>query len=217
MDTRTIRETHVTLPDLDDADLDGIDSLEGGVRDFRYGDAQLRELSLSGNQLMDGRIVNLTTQRARLNELNLHRVELSGCDLSGLHWENSRLSRVTFTDCRMLGALWEQVTLDDVVFENCRLDLATLVRVRAAGPVIFSACSLREATFDGCDLTATAFDECELTLAEFGSGVYRAGDMRGNDLSGLRSVTALKKIIIDRGQLQDLAQALVTEQEITVR
>ncbi|MGW5689128.1 pentapeptide repeat-containing protein [Nonomuraea sp. NPDC003754] len=218
MDTRTVRQTSVTLPDLDDVDLDEVDSLEGEhgkLRDFRYAAAHLRELSLSGTQLMDGRVTGLTTQRARLDDLSLHSVEFSGCDLSGLRWENSKLSRVAFTDCKMIGATWEQVTLDDVIFERCRFDLAIFTRVRAAGPVIFSSCSLREAEFSAADLSGVAFDECDLHLTEFDGGTFRDCDLRGNDLSNLRGVTGLKKIIIDRSQLQGLAQAFAAEQEIT--
>ncbi|WP_433373811.1 pentapeptide repeat-containing protein [Streptosporangium sp. CA-115845] len=218
MDTRTVRETSVTLPDLDDADLDEVGSLEGEhgkLRDFRYAEARLRELSLSGTQLMDGRVIGLTTQRVRLEELRLHSVEFSDCDLSGLRWEDSKLSRVTFTDCKLLGAAWENVTLDDVVFERCKLDYTAVTRLRAVGPVIFTGCSLREARFVGSDLSDVAFDECDLHLTEFDGGTYRGCDLRGNDLSGLRGVSALKKIIIDRSQLQGLAQAFAAEQEIT--
>ncbi|GAA4199645.1 hypothetical protein GCM10022252_51720 [Streptosporangium oxazolinicum] len=220
MDTRTVRETSVTLPDLDDADLDEVDSLEGEhgkLRDFRYADARLRELSLSGTQLMDGRVIGLTTQRARLDDLRLHSVEFSDCDLSDLHWEDSKLSRVTFTNCKMLGTVWEGITLDDVVFEGCKLDLAAFTRVRATGSVIFSSCSLRDARFSAADLSSgVAIDDCDLTLAEFDDGKYRDLDLRGNDLSGIRGVSALKHIIIDRPQLQGLAEAFAAEMEITI-
>ncbi|MEU8272094.1 pentapeptide repeat-containing protein [Sphaerisporangium sp. NPDC049002] len=204
---------------MNDADLDDVDSLEGEhgkLRDFRYADARLRELPLSGTQLMDGRITGLTTQRARLEELRLHSVEFSACDLSGLRWEDSKLSRVTFTDCKMLGAAWENVTLDDVVFERCKLDLAAVTRLRAIGPVIFTGCTLREARFVGSDLSDVAFDECDLYLTEFDGGTYRGCDLRRNDLSSLRGVSALKKIIVDRPQLQGLAEAFAAELEITV-
>nr|WP_184547487.1 pentapeptide repeat-containing protein [Streptosporangium becharense]MBB2914842.1 uncharacterized protein YjbI with pentapeptide repeats [Streptosporangium becharense]MBB5820347.1 uncharacterized protein YjbI with pentapeptide repeats [Streptosporangium becharense] len=218
MDTRTVRRTSVTLPDLDDAYLDEVDSLEdehGKLREFRYADARLRELSLSETQLMDGRVTGLTTQRAHLDELRLHSVEFSGCDLSGLRWADSKLSRVVFTDCRMLGAVWEETTFDDVVFERCKFDLAAFTRVRATGPVIFSSCSLREARFSAADLSGVAFDECDLHLTEFDGGTYRGCDLRGNDLSGLRGVSALKKVIVDRPQLQGLAEAFAAELEIT--
>lgn len=218
MDTRTVRQTSVTLPDLNDADLDEAESLEGEhgrLRDFRYAGANLRELHLSGTQLMDGRVIGLITQRAHLEELRLHSVEFSDCDLSGLRWEDSKLSRVTFTGCRMLGAAWEEVTLDDVVFERCKLDLAAFARVRATGSVIFSSCSLREARFSAADLSGVAIDDCDLTLAEFDDGRYRDLDLRGNDLSGIRGVSALKHIIIDRPQLQSIAEAFAAELEIS--
>ncbi|WP_326644601.1 pentapeptide repeat-containing protein [Streptosporangium sp. NBC_01755] len=218
MDTRTVRQTSVTLPNLDDTDLDEVDSLEGEhgkLRDFRYLDAHLREPPLSGTQLMDGRVTGLTTQRARLDELRLNSVEFSDCDLSGLRWEDSKLSRVTFTNCKMLGAEWENVTLDDVVFERCKLDYATVTHLRAVGRVIFTGCSLREARFVGSDLSDVAFDECDLHLTEFDGGTYRGCDLRGNDLSGLRGVSALRKIIVDQPQLQGLAQALAAELEVS--
>ncbi|MDP9861655.1 MULTISPECIES: pentapeptide repeat-containing protein [Streptosporangium] len=218
METRTVRQTSVTLPDLDDADLNEVDSLEGEhgtLRDFRYADAQLRELPLSGTQLMDGHITGLITQRARLEDLRLHSVEFSGCDLAGVRWEGGKLSRVTFTDCKLLGAVWENVTLDDVVFERCKLDYATFTQLRAVGSTIFTDCSLQEARFSGSDLSDVAFDSCDLHLTQFDGGAYRDCDLRGNDLSGLRGVSALKKIIIDRSQLQGLAQAFAAEQEIT--
>ncbi|MGW0449349.1 pentapeptide repeat-containing protein [Streptosporangium sandarakinum] len=219
MDTRTVRQTSVTLPDLDDADLDQVDSLEGRrgeLRDFRYGDASLRELPLSGVRLMDGRITGLTTQRARLDNLTLHSVTFSSCDLSSLRWADSTLSRVTFTDCKMLGSAWEQVTLDDVIFERCRMDYAAFIQLRAIGSVIFTGCSLHEARFSRCDLSDAAFDECNLHLAEFDGGTYRGCDLRGNDLASLRGVGALRKIIVDRPQLPGLAQALATDLEISV-
>ncbi|MGW0446197.1 pentapeptide repeat-containing protein [Streptosporangium sandarakinum] len=219
MDTRTVRQTSVTLPDLDDAGLNDVDSLEGEhgeLRDFRYGDAGLRELPLSGVRLVDGRVTGLTTQRARLEDLAVYSVEFSDCDLSGLRWADSTLSRVTFTDCTMLGSAWEQVMLDDVVFERCRMDYAAFIRLRAAGSVIFTGCSLHEARFGGCDLSDAAFEECNLYLTEFDGGTYRDCDLRGNDLSDLRGVGVLKKVIVDRSQLPGLAQALAADLEISV-
>ncbi|MEU6743617.1 pentapeptide repeat-containing protein [Streptosporangium sandarakinum] len=82
--------------------------------------------------------------------------------------------------------------------------------------MIFTGCSLHEARFDGCDLSDAAFEECDLRLTEFDGGTYRGCDLRGNDLSGLRGVGALKKVIVDRSQLPGLAQALAADLEISV-
>ncbi|WP_329090651.1 MULTISPECIES: pentapeptide repeat-containing protein [unclassified Streptosporangium] len=221
METRTIRRTSVTLPALDEADLIGVpdvtspDGRGGSVAEFVYVDADLRDLHLADTHLMDGRITGLRTQRTRFRNLRLSSVELSGCDLSSLHWADSKLSRVTFTDCRFMGAVVEDLTLENVLFENCRLDYATFVRLRAAGPVIFSECSLREATFTVADFGAALFDACDLRLTSFDGGKYRDCDLRGNDLSGIRGVGALKQIVIDRPQLLQLAQALAAELDVT--
>ncbi|OPG10588.1 pentapeptide repeat-containing protein [Microbispora sp. GKU 823] len=217
METRTVRETTVTLPGLDEEDLDEVASLDGDrLMEFIYNGAQLRELSLSGTTLMSGRISGLATERAYLDKVTWNSVELTGCDLSNLRMSDSKLSRVVFRDCKLLGALLEEVTLDSVLFERCRLDYATLSRVRAAGPVIFASCSLREATFSRADMTGAAVDGCDLHLTEFDGGVYRDLDLRGNDLAGVRGVTSLRKAKIDRSQLQDFAQAVAADLEIAV-
>ncbi|GII55321.1 hypothetical protein Pth03_37100 [Planotetraspora thailandica] len=216
MDTRTVRQTHVTLPQFDD-DLTEVASLDEDDRlvEFTYGGARLRELSLSGINLMGGRITDVSTRRAQLDNLHLNSVELSGCDLSGLHWSDSKLSRVVFTDCKLLGAALDGIVLDDVIFDLCKLDYATLTHVPAAGPVIFSSCSLRETAFTAPDLSGAAFDGCEMHATEFNGGSYRDCDLRGNDLRSIRGVASLKKVIVSQPQLQDLAQALAAELEVT--
>ncbi|MFD0630766.1 pentapeptide repeat-containing protein [Catenulispora yoronensis] len=95
---------------------------------------------------------------------------------------------------------------------RCRLRALPpgLRRVRGGpgqGAVIFSGCSLPEATFEGCDLSGAAFDDCNLRATTFGSGTYKATDLRGNDLSGLSGAVNLRKVVIDRHQLTDLAAA----------
>ncbi|MCC5579389.1 pentapeptide repeat-containing protein [Microtetraspora sp. AC03309] len=217
METRTVRRTQVTLPYLDDVanEVDSLEGEHGKLSDFAYADAHLRDLSLSGTQLMDGHVTGLTTQRALLAELRLNSVAFSGCDLSGLRWRDSKLSRVIFTGCKLLGSAWEDVTLEDVIFEECRLDYATFIRLRTSGPMIFSRCDLREARFSGSDLSKAAFDECNLHLTEFDGGSYRGCDLRSNDLSSLRGVSVLKEIIIDRPQLHHLAQALAADLRIS--
>jgi uncharacterized protein YjbI with pentapeptide repeats len=220
MGTRTIRRTSVTLPSLDEPrlHLSGVASLERGrgrVAEFHYGDADLRALDLSETHLIDGRVTGLTTQRARLEKLRVDSVEFTRCDLSSVHWSDSRVTRALFRDCKLMGAALDDVTLDDVLFENCKLDYGTLTRVRAAGPVIFSQCSLRETTFAGADLSGAVFDGCDLRLAEFDGGKYRGTDLRGNDLSRLRGLASLEQVIIDRTQALQLAEALAAELDIT--
>jgi uncharacterized protein YjbI with pentapeptide repeats len=185
------------------------------VAEFRYGDADLRALDLADTHLMDGRITGLRTQGARLEKLRVDSVEFTGCELSSLRWSDSKVTRAVFRDCKLMGAMLEDLTLDNVLFENCKLDYSTLTRVRAAGPVTFSLCSLRETTLAGTDLSGALFDGCDLRQAEFDGGKNRGLDLRGNDLSQLRGLASLKQTIIDRMQTLQLAQALAAELDVT--
>ncbi|WP_052848110.1 pentapeptide repeat-containing protein [Streptomyces avicenniae] len=220
MDTRTIRRTSVTLPALDEPGLrlSPVTSLDGGrgrVAGFHYADGDLRALDLADVHLLDGRVTGLKARRAHLEKLRVDSVEFTGCDLASLRWTDSRISRAVFRDSRLMGAMFEDVTLDDVLFENCKLDHSVLTRVRATGPVIFSRCSLRETTFAAADLGRVLIDGCDLRLTEFEGGNHRGLDLRGNTLSQLRGLSALKRIVIDRAQSLQLADALTTELAVT--
>ncbi|MBP2705081.1 hypothetical protein JOL79_14795 [Microbispora sp. RL4-1S] len=70
MDVRTLRQTTVLLPTIHEDDLTEIGSLDGeNVTGFVYGGTRLRELSLSGTHLVDGRITGLAADRVRLTGL----------------------------------------------------------------------------------------------------------------------------------------------------
>ncbi|MFF3750963.1 pentapeptide repeat-containing protein [Streptomyces sp. NPDC002018] len=220
MDSRAIRRTSVTLPALDEPGryLSHVTSLEGGrgrVADFHYADADLRQIDLADIHLLDGRVTGMKARRARFDKLRIDSVEFSHCELSSLRWTESKISRVAFTDCKFMGATVEDLTLDSVFFENCKFDYTTFERMRAAGPVIFSKCSLREAAFTSADLGGVLFDGCDLRLTEFDGGKYRGCDLRGNDLSRVRGISALKQIVVDRSQTLQLAEALADELDIT--
>lgn len=220
MGNRTIRRTSVALPSLDEPGLylSHVTSLEGGrgrVTEFHYDAMDLRALDLSDTHLLDGRVTGLRTRRAELDRVRVDSVEFTGCDLASLRWTESKITRTVFRDCKLMGAVLEDITLDDVLFENCKLDYGTLTRIRVMGPVIFSQCSARETTFAAADLGAAAFDDCDLRLTEFSGGKLRGLDLRGNDLSQLRGLASLRQVIIDHGQLPQLAEALAAELDVT--
>ncbi|MER5780227.1 pentapeptide repeat-containing protein [Streptomyces mobaraensis] len=217
MSTRTVRRTTVTLPALDQPDLilAPVDVLKGGrSAGFVYADADLRELDLADAQLVEGRVTRLRSQRTVFEDLRVDSVAFEGCELSLLRWTGGRLSRVVFSDCRLMGSIFDGVVLDHVIFDRCRLDYASLLAVRTAGPVIFSGCSLRETGFTKVDLTAATFDACTMNLTAFDSGRYAGCDLRGNDLSTVRGVGSLRRVVIDRPQLLQLAQALAEDLDV---
>ncbi|UCM88546.1 pentapeptide repeat-containing protein [Streptomyces marincola] len=220
METRTIRRTSVTLPTLDEPGqyLSRVTSLEGGrgrVAEFHYGDADLRALDLADTHLMAGRVLGLKAQGVRLAGVRVDSVEFTGCELGSLRWSDSKVTRTVFRDCKLMGAMLTDVALDNVLFENCKLDYSALSRVRAAGPVLFSRCSLRETTLTAADLSGALFDDCDLRQTEFDGGTYRGLDLRGNDLGRLRGVASLSQVIIDRAQTLQLAEAIAAELDVT--
>lgn len=83
--------------------------------------------------------------------------------------------------------------------------------VRSPSP---SACSPRLPSC-GCDLTGSVLDTCTLRLTEFGRGKYQGLDLRSNDLTTLRGVAHLAKVVIDRAQQAELAEALIAELDVT--
>jgi uncharacterized protein YjbI with pentapeptide repeats len=218
MDEFTIRRTSAKLPVFDEeVDLDPVSSLgASGVSGFRFGDASLRALDLENVRLRNGRISALRAERVSMTGVRIDSVEFTGCDLSSLRWAGGKLSRVRFDTCKLLGARFERVALEHVVFTGCKLDYAALDQIRAAGPVLFAGCSLREAEFTGCDLAGSLFDDCDLRLTGFGRGNCRGCDLRGNDLSALSGTQHLKHVVIDRVQMIQLAaEALAAELDET--
>lgn len=219
MEQLTIRKTSADLPVFDDdLELRSIPALGadiGSVSDFQYADASLRMLDLENVTLLHGKLRAVKAQRADIVNVRMDSVEFSSCDLSSLRWEGGKLSRVRFETCKLVGAQFKSVNLEHVVFVGCKLDLATLDQVRATGPVLFVRCSLPEVEFTQCDLSDGLFDECNLQQAVFGKGSYRGCDLRGNDLSALSGAQHLRRVIIDRAQSMQLAEALAAELDVT--
>jgi uncharacterized protein YjbI with pentapeptide repeats len=215
----TIRQTSADLPRFDEeAGLEPVSRFGAGSRlvaDFQFGDVTVPALDLAGAHLVRGKISMLSAGQATISAARMDSVEFTGCNLSSLRWTGGKLSRVRFDTCKFLGARFEGVTMEHVVFTGCRLDYATLDQVRAAGPVLFADCSLREAELTGCDLAGSLFDGCDLRPAAFGPGHYRGCDLRGNDLSALTGVWHLKRVIIDHAQAMQLGEALAAQLEVT--
>lgn len=218
MDQVTIRHTSAELPRFDaEAGLEPVSRFGAESRlvaDFRFGDVTVPAFELAGAHLLHGKIHMLSAGEATISAARMDSVEFTGCSLSSLRWTGGRLSRVRFDTCKFLGARFQEVTMEHVVFTGCKLDYATLEQIRAAGPVLFADCSLREAAFTGCDLAGSLFDGCNMRLTGFGPGHYRGCDLRGNNLSTLTGAAHLKHVIIDRAQVMHLGEALAAELEM---
>jgi uncharacterized protein YjbI with pentapeptide repeats len=214
-----IRQTSADLPDvLDEAQIAQVDTLAGQgklISRFELAKVSVRAFDIEDTHLLDGRVRSVRADSAEIRRPTIRSVEFTRCDIGALRWSGGVISRTRFDGCKLLAARFANVTLDHVVFSDCRLDYAALSQIRAKGPVLFVRCSLREAEFRGCDLSRALFDECDLTLTEFAEGNYRGCDLRGNDLSATRGAHHLRRVLIDRAQVLQLAEALATDLEVT--
>jgi uncharacterized protein YjbI with pentapeptide repeats len=115
------------LEDLDDAVAEGLDW--ANQRAFRLfaRRAQVRRCRLTGAELAEAKLEDVTFEDCRL-------------DLVGLR--GATLDRVVFRDCRMGECELNLSVLTDVLFENCELRGATVSGVR-----------LKRVELRGCDLT----------------------------------------------------------------
>jgi uncharacterized protein YjbI with pentapeptide repeats len=215
----TIRRTSVNLPlFLEEAELTRVSSLGSGgglVSGFEFADVSTRALDVRDVRLLDGKIHAVRAEAASMTGARLQSVEFTRCDLGSLRWSGGKVSRTRLDSCRLLGARFENMTLEHVVFTDCKMDYATLAHIRTSGPVMFIRCSLREADFTSCDLAGSLFYECDLVLANFGKGKYAGCDLRGNDLSAVNGAHNLKRVVVDRAQLLQLAEALAAELEVS--
>jgi uncharacterized protein YjbI with pentapeptide repeats len=211
-----IRSTSVEVPVFDAAaaPLEPVSSLRGSVSGFEFGGTSVRALDLADAALLGGRVHAVRAEQAAMTRVDVRSVEFTGCELGSLRWTGGKVSRARFDDCKLLGARFEGVSLEHVVFTGCKLDYALFDKVRATGPVLFAGCSLREAEFNGCSLPGSLLDDCDLSLAAFGPGSYRGCDLRGNDLSSVLGAHQLKRVVLDRAQVLQLASALAVQLEV---
>jgi uncharacterized protein YjbI with pentapeptide repeats len=116
----------VDFGDLLDTVVTGLDWANERARGFSALRAELRSCRLTGADLAEGSLSDVTFEECRL-------------DLVGLR--HAQLDRVVFRDCRMGECDLYGATLKDVLFERCELREAT-----------FSDCTLQRVEFRGCDL-----------------------------------------------------------------
>lgn len=216
MESRSVRDTDIMVPDLDLDLLVQTDDLDQGAVEFAYRDVEIRELGLKFASMRNGLVKSVRAESISFHEVALDSVVFEDCFFGSVEISDSRLNRVSFTGCQLNGLRLNKTKLSDVVFEHCRLDYALMQEVRAARPVGFLECSMREAGLVDCDLEKAVFDGCRLDELELERGKFGGCDLRGNDLSTIRGIEALRKTRISEEQMQQLAQALVRELEIKV-
>ena len=122
--------------------------------------------------LVDALVDDADWSNRRSPKLELQRVELRQCRLTGVELAESSLVDVTFDACRIDLAGIRHARLERVHFRDCRLEELDLYGTRLED-VVFERCTLREAVFSGCTVERVELRDCDLT------GVLGAEALRG--------------------------------------
>jgi uncharacterized protein YjbI with pentapeptide repeats len=119
-------EPPVELADLEDAVATDLDWANRQTRRLGALRAEVRRCRLTGTELAEAALTDVTFTDCRL-------------DLVGLRM--AKLERVVFRDCRMEECDFYAATLTDVLFENCQLRRAR-----------FSGAKVKRVELRGCEL-----------------------------------------------------------------
>jgi uncharacterized protein YjbI with pentapeptide repeats len=111
-------------------------------------------------------------------------------------WANERalgleLRRVELRLCRLTGADLAEAVLTDVSFLDCRLDLVSLRHARLER-VVLRDCRLEECDFHGASLRDVTYERCILRGASFAGAHVERVDLVGCDLLGASGVERLR-------------------------
>ena len=111
-------------------------------------------------------------------------------------WANERalgleLRRVELRVCRLTGADLAEAVLTDVSFLDCRLDLVSLRHARLER-VVLRDCRLEECDFHGASLRDVTYERCILRGASFAGAHVERVDLVGCDLLGASGVERLR-------------------------
>ena len=140
---------------------------------------------------------------------------LSELDCAGHRSPRLELSRVELRTCRLTGAELGEARLTDTVFRDCQLDLAgfrnaTLTRVQ------FSDCRLEEAELQHATLTDVLFERCSLRAANISSARCQRIELRDCDLSALVGLDALRRARMTLGDVLANAPVFASALEIEI-
>lgn len=216
MESRPVRDARILLPAFETDLLDSVDSLEDGVAEFIHANVEVRELGLNFASLRNGLVKSVRAQGLSFHDVSLDSVVFQRCFFGSIEIDHCRLSRVSFVDCQLNGLRLSKTKLSDVIFERCRLDYALMQEVRTARSAAFLECSMREVSLLDCEFEKAVIDGCRLDGLELERGKFSGCDLRGNDLSTVRGIAALRKARIAEAQVPQLAEAMVRELELDV-
>jgi len=171
--------------------------------------------SVTGVEILRGRLTAVTFTGLELDKLRLVDVELVDCELSGAVLTEARWERVVLRRCRMSGVVAAELHASDVRLEQCKADQAWL-----RGSVL-DRCELVDTDLSGADLygsqvTRSAFRRCDLTELDVSSSRFERVSLHGSTVDRVKGVDSLQSCTIGSDQLVPLALPILAARGITV-
>lgn len=142
-------------------------------------------------------------------------LHLRGVDLANARLTEAGLRRIEATECRMTGFDVAQSVIQDATFTGCLLDLANF-RFAKLSRVRFVDCRLRGADLSSAQLTDVSFEGCDLSEVQFHDLRTTRGRISASQLTGARSITGLRGMVVDPLDLVELAHQLAAELGISI-
>jgi len=202
------------LPDLPaelqcpDAAADLFADSEVVIAEQRLQDVDRRDLTVSTFQVEGSVLERVQLAGGRFGSVVLKDARLVGCDLANVLAHRINLVRVELIDCRLTG--FRATTLDwrDVLVQNGNLGYSQLQRglFRSCE---FDGCNLQEADLQEADLTGSMVRKCNLARADLRGAKLQNTDLRGSDVEELLvGMEDLQGAVVDAEQAVKFARLL---------
>jgi len=179
---------------------------------------QYRNLSLSQANFVDQHAERIIIEEAQLShvvmsntclsQLEMLDVRCTDCNFCNAEWSVAILQRVEMRGCQMTGLRLIEARLQDTFFKECEGKFAQF-RFATFKDARFENCDLSEADFQGADLSGVSFINCKLSHAEMSGAKLAGANLRSSNLDGLRvSPKELQGAIINPAYAIALVQSL---------
>ncbi|MFP5318711.1 MAG: pentapeptide repeat-containing protein [Acidimicrobiia bacterium] len=175
----------------------------------------LSELVASGVEWTGCRFDAACLVGTRLEASRLVDCVLTGCDLSGLVFDQGSCTRVEFRGCRLSGVQAAGGRFRDVAFVDCRLDAANF-RMSRWDRAEFDGCDLAEVDLYGAEMPACRFARCDMSGAHVSKSNLSGARFARSRLDGITGADALQGIAISSDQLIPVALAVFAARAIVV-
>jgi uncharacterized protein YjbI with pentapeptide repeats len=190
--------------------------------DGDYTNLLLRDLDLSGSDVIDSifdriRFAKITLNDTSLDKCQFRDARFETCNLANAAWKNCKLAQLEFANCKFTGFRLIDAQLANILFENCSGKFAHL-NGSVFNKVIFQNCSLPGADFSNCNFRETRFIGCDLSETLFYDAKLQDTDFRSSTIVGMKAFAKdLSGVIMGEEQIRELAPQLAELLGINVR